>query len=181
MKVFTLGYQGMDLGAYIRELVKVGAGTVLDVRETAWSNRPDFVKSALRQGLADAEIGYVHVQTAGNPSEIRKAAKTPEECLSEYRCYLRRNRAAVEELYSFVRMAAEGGRPACLTCYERNPWKCHRSVLIELLLELDDSIQPIHLPTKLSRKWCSLESAPAKRESLRKSALINALLLPFPK
>lgn len=181
MKVFTLGYQGMDLGAYIRELAKVGAGTVLDVRETAWSNRPDFVKSALRQALARADIGYVHVQTAGNPAEIRRAAKSPDECLSEYRRYLRRNRDAVEELYSFVRMAAEGGRPACLTCYECNPRECHRSVLIELLLELDDSIQPIHLPTKLSKSWHPSESAPAKRESLRKSAFISPLLLPFPK
>lgn len=46
MKVFTLGYQGLDLSGYIRELVKVGSGVILDVRERAWSNRPDFVKTA---------------------------------------------------------------------------------------------------------------------------------------
>jgi uncharacterized protein (DUF488 family) len=179
MKVFTLGYQGMDLGAYIRELVKVGAGTVIDVREKAWSNRPDFVKATLQQGLAAAHIEYIHVQSAGNPSEIRKVARSADECLSKYRHYLKRNRAAVDELYSFVRLAFESGRPACLLCYERNPRSCHRSVLIELLLEIDSAIQPMHLPFRSSTELRPFESLPIRRESLMKSAFVHPLLLPI--
>jgi uncharacterized protein (DUF488 family) len=178
MKVFTLGYQGLDLGAYIRELVKVGVGTVLDVRETAWSNRPDFVKSSLQQGLDAAHINYVHVRRAGNPSRIRKAAKSSEECLSEYRRYLGGNLAAADELYSFVRMASERGRPACLLCYERNPRECHRSVLVERLLELDGSTRPIHLPFKSSTELLPFESPLPRHESLLKSAYIRHGLLP---
>jgi uncharacterized protein (DUF488 family) len=179
MKVFTLGYQGLDIGAYIRELVKVGAGTVLDVRERAWSNRPDFVKATLQQGLIDAGINYFHIHRAGNPSEIRKAAKSADECLSKYRRYLKHNQAGIGELYSFVRMAFEGGRPACLLCYERNPWECHRSVLIEFLIELDDSIQPIHLPFRSSTELRPFESLPIRQSSLLKSAFIHPLLLPI--
>lgn len=178
MKVFTLGYQGLDLGAYIRELVKVGAGTVIDVRETAWSNRPDFVKSTLYQGLDDARINYVHVRRAGNPSRIRKAASSTEECLSEYRQYLWQNLAAADELYSFVRMASEGGRPPCLLCYERDPRECHRSVLIERLLELDCSIRPIHLPFISSTQPLPFESPSPRHESLGKSSLARHGLLP---
>ena len=176
MRVFTLGYQGLDLGGYIRELVKVGAGTVLDVRERAWSNRPDFVKSSLDQGLRDANISYLHLQAAGNPSEIRKTAKTAEECLTKYRRYLLDNPDAVGELYSYVRMAAESGRPACLLCYERNPHDCHRSVLIEYLTELDDSIQPIHLPFRSSTELRPFEVAPRRRQTLLQSAFIHPLL-----
>lgn len=176
MRVFTLGYQGLDLGGYIRELVKVGAGTVIDVRERAWSNRPDFIKSSLNQGLHDAKIGYVHLQAAGNPSEIRKTAKSAEECLTRYRKYLRDNPDAVGELYSHVRMAAESRRPACLLCYERNPHECHRSVLIEQLIELDDLIQPIHLPFRSSTELHPFESAPRRSQTLLKSAFIHPLL-----
>ena len=178
MKVFTLGYQGLDLGAYTRELVKVGARTVLDVREKAWSNKPDFVKSTLQSGLAVAGVGYTHLPRAGNPSQIRKAAKSPDECLSTYRQYLNRNTVAVEELYSFVRMAFESGRTACLLCYERNPWECHRSVLIEFLLEIDGSLQPIHLPFKSSTELRPFESLPVRSASLLKSAFVNPLFLP---
>jgi uncharacterized protein (DUF488 family) len=146
MRIFTLGYEGLGLSGYADILRAFNVGVVLDVRERAWSQRPDFVKSKMDHGLALAGINYIHLQSAGNPSSIRKNVSTPEECLRLYREYLKSNQACVGELYSYARLAYESGRPACLTCYERNPQHCHRSVLIDALVEMDASIEPVHLP-----------------------------------
>jgi uncharacterized protein (DUF488 family) len=146
MRLFTLGYQGLSLEAYTQILREVGAGVVLDVRERAWSYRPEYVKSPFRDGLASFGLDYVHVKVAGNPAAIRKTARSAEECMLRYSEYLALHPEVVEELYSHVRAADERGYPACLTCYERVPDDCHRSVLILSLLESYPTIETTHLP-----------------------------------
>ncbi|MCA1567278.1 MAG: DUF488 domain-containing protein [Acidobacteria bacterium] len=174
MKLFTLGYQGLSLEAYALILQEAGAGVVLDVRERAWSYRPQYVKSPFRDGLASYGLDYVHLNVAGNPSAIRKTVNSTEECMLRYSEYLALHPEVVEELYSHVRAAAERGRPACLTCYEHLTADCHRSVLVNYLLEAYPAVEPVHLPLAVPE---TEDPLPAKR---RKSGRIAPSLLPVP-
>ncbi|HEX8708839.1 MAG TPA: DUF488 domain-containing protein [Pyrinomonadaceae bacterium] len=146
MRIYTLGYEGLGLEAYVDILRAFNVGVVLDVREKAWSQRPEFIKSKMDHGLAMAGIDYIHVQSAGNPSAIRKNVFTADECLRRYREHIKGKPGCVSELHALVKSASEADRPACLTCYERNPQHCHRSVLIDALIEMDVSVEPVHLP-----------------------------------
>jgi uncharacterized protein (DUF488 family) len=145
MKVFTLGYQGLDLEAYVKRLAESGVGLVLDVREKPWSRKPGFSRFRLEEALTVAGIGYVHVRSAGNPSSNRKTAKNSAECLSRYRQYLRSNGDCLEELLSFIRDADKMGRPACLTCYEKLHTECHRSILLSAISKTCRSLKAVHL------------------------------------
>src|SRR5260370_1236139 len=98
MKIFTLGYQGLNLQQYITLLEAADVAVVVDVRETAWSYKPGFSKSPLREGLNRAGIDYIHLKSAGNPSKNRKTARTTKECLSRYRRHLLSNPACLDEL-----------------------------------------------------------------------------------
>ena len=129
MKLFTLGYQNLNVELYVKSLVNAGVGIVLDVREHAWSQRPAFIKSNLRSSLLSAGIEYQHVKDAGNPSRNRKTARNATECLSRYRRHLKDHAGCLAELLTIIRNGSEAGRPACLTCYERESQNCHRSVL----------------------------------------------------
>ncbi len=170
MRIYTLGYQGLSAVSYIKILRASYVGVVLDVRENAWSYRPEFVKSPLEQALRKASIDYLHIRSAGNPSENRRTASSADECLSRYREYLYGNPQCIGELYSYIRMAYERGRPACLTCYERAQHQCHRSILIEFLKELEPAIEPVHLP---------LEIRPlTKPQSLLKTSFVGPRFLP---
>ncbi|HLL74854.1 MAG TPA: DUF488 domain-containing protein [Pyrinomonadaceae bacterium] len=173
MRVFTLGYQGLNLAAYVRELQRAGAGAVIDVREKPWSNRPDFIKGPLGDGLARGGIDYIHVAAAGNPASIRKTTASAEECLGRYREHLVAHPEAVEELYSYVRLAVEKGRPACLTCYERLPEHCHRSVLIEFLMRLDRRVSAVHLPLATSEDMRPFRRLGSPLRSLQETAFIH--------
>jgi len=145
VKVYTIGYERVRPESYVLALVDAGVGTVLDVREYAWSYRSEFVKSVLERNLRAAGIAYIHCKAAGNPSVIRKTSKDLDECMLRYRMHLIEHPSVLQELLVLIREAIVEGRSACLTCYEREPGKCHRSVLVEELLRLEPQLVPIHL------------------------------------
>ena len=173
MKIFTLGYQGLSPELYIRSLINAGVGTVIDVREHAWSQRPEFVKAPFKKTLASSNIQYQHIKAAGNPSENRKTARSAAECLGRYRTYLRSSPECLRTLLIAIEKAEQSGRPACLTCFERRYEECHRSVLIEELKLLESSLSPIHLEPFVAPK-----KKKAKRSSSTPSLLITAFVGP---
>ncbi len=145
MKIFTLGYQGLNLQQYISVLEAADVAIVVDVRETAWSYKRGFSKFPLREGLSGAGIDYVHLKSAGNPSKNRKTARTTKECLSRYRRHLLSNPACLDELCNLLHSAKRDGRSICLTCFERHPHECHRSILVTELENRLSNLEPIHL------------------------------------
>jgi uncharacterized protein (DUF488 family) len=143
--VFTLGYEGISLDTYVRTLLDHGVGIVLDVRETPWSRKPGFSKAVLESALASSGIRYAHLRSCGNPTEIRKSGASTHEVLERYREYLGGHGKIVEDLLILVEEWAGGGRPACLTCFERAPEACHRSVLTDALTARRPGLEVTHL------------------------------------
>ena len=178
MKVYTLGYQGLNIAEYIRLLREADVRRVFDVRDRAWSQRPDFVKSSLQYELARAGIDYVHTPYVGNPPEIRKRAKSAADCLRKFRKHILRNAEAVKRLLCLIEDANRSNQASCLTCYERDAQDCHRSVLIDQFVLLDSRIEVIHLPLPERRRLTSLY---ARNDSLQKTAYVQPLLLPLRK
>src|SRR5882724_9944677 len=150
MKVYTLGYQGINQDKYIETLTEAGVGIVIDVRETPWSHKRGFCKTALAEGLNANGIDYLHLKSAGNPSANRKSAKSIDECLSRYRVYIEDNNSCIPELLNHITIASLLGRPACLTCFEHLPSECHRTVLTDILEEMEAGIQVVHLPMRVN-------------------------------
>jgi uncharacterized protein (DUF488 family) len=142
---YTLGYQGLDVYTYVRTLRDAGVGVVVDVRETPWSYKRSFCKSALSLELSKAGIEYVHVRSAGNPKENRRTAPTREECLKRYRKHLSSNPEAVTDLMEVIKLAAKRKKSTCLTCYEKEPQECHRSILATALQKSSAKVTAIHL------------------------------------
>jgi uncharacterized protein (DUF488 family) len=145
MTLFTLGYEGISLDTYVRTLVESGVGIVLDVRETPWSRKQGFSKAPLEAALASSGIRYAHLRACGNPSEIRKSGSETSDILARYREHLTDHPKIADDLLILVEQAAEGGRPACLTCFERSPDACHRSVLADALTERRPDLEVVHL------------------------------------
>ncbi len=178
MRIFTIGYQNLTADLYVRALVNAGVGLLIDVREHAWSQRPEFVKSALQNSLSKAGIEYCHLKSAGNPAANRKSATSAAECMKRYRHYLTDNPNCLSSLLSMLRVAEESGRLGCLTCYERRPEDCHRSVLIWELIRLDPDLIPIHLePSNDPKK--KKTSVVKQPRSLLSDSFLTPSLLPF--
>lgn len=145
MKLYTLGYQGIDIAKYVKTLRKAGVGIVIDVRETPWSYKRGFCKTALSAELSKAGIEYVHLRSAGNPKENRRTASSTQECLRRYRHHLRNDQKGLLDLIAVLRSAKKRNLSACLTCYERAPYECHRSVLAASVLRRTAKATAVHL------------------------------------
>ena len=130
MKIYTIGYEGVTMDEFVGALQRAGVEQVIDVRALPLSRRPGFSKTPLRNALAEAGIGYVHLKALGTPKEGRDAAKKGDVATltQVYDGQLELPEAQVQAAQMRELAAA---RPSALLCYERDPACCHRTLLIE--------------------------------------------------
>ena len=130
----TIGYEGKTLDEFIGELKQAGVALILDVRAVAASRRPGFSKTALSNALRENGIDYRHYRALGTPAAGREAARKGRTALMReiYAVQLETPEAelALEQL-----LGDAGERHAALLCYEREAAGCHRTMLVERVLE----------------------------------------------
>ncbi|MSO75909.1 MAG: DUF488 domain-containing protein [Alphaproteobacteria bacterium] len=126
--LFTIGYQGYGLDAFIARLRANNVSQLVDVRAVAWSRKPGFAKRQLADALEAAGIAYSHVQALGTPKAGRAAAKSGDRRAFEtlFHAHLARPEAvaAVADVGAMATAA-----PICLMCLERDPGDCHRTLV----------------------------------------------------
>lgn len=141
-ELFTIGYEGATIDAFLDTLEQAGVKTLVDVRAVPLSRKAGFSKRALATALGQRGIGYRHLQRLGTPTEGRNAARKGDVATMR-RIYLDHLAApdALAEMAMLVDEARE--RPSALLCFEREPAACHRSILVEQLGAPD--LEPAHL------------------------------------
>lgn len=123
--LFTFGYEGLDIAAFVARLHEAQVRTIVDVRELPLSRKKGFSKNALREHLAAVGIDYVHVPALGCPKEIRdhyRASVDWSRYTRDFLAYLQTQDASVRELAQRSRAAT-----ACLVCFEADYTMCHRT------------------------------------------------------
>jgi uncharacterized protein (DUF488 family) len=129
--LYTLGYEQRTVAEFVSMLKDAGVGVLVDVRETPWSHKPGFSKRALAEHLAAEGIEYVHAGFAGNPKRLRDRAETGADALALYAAHLSARPGIVDQLDRLVLTCHRQGKRVCLTCLERRPEDCHRSILAD--------------------------------------------------
>ena len=143
MNLFTIGYEGETLPAFIARLQSAGVKVLIDVRAIAASRRPGFSKTVLSASLAEAGIDYVHLRALGTPASGRQAARAGRtaEMRAIYAEHLEGPEAQLALLHA-GEIAAE--RPAALLCYEKDAATCHRAMVAErVCVHLDCAIRDL--------------------------------------
>jgi uncharacterized protein (DUF488 family) len=134
LNLYTLGYEGLDVAAFIACLKRAAVRQVVDVRENPFSRKPGFSKTALAGALLAEGIEYVHAVELGCPREIRERHKRDRDWgryEAAFREYLGSQGAAVA---SVARLARE--KAICLVCFEADFNRCHRSLVGEAAVAL---------------------------------------------
>lgn len=129
MNVYSIGYQGASPDSLSSALVTAGVRQLIDVRAIAWSQRPQFRKTALATALAAVGIEYVHCKSAGNPYRPVQGQPTSwEDCALKYTRHLEANRSVVDDVLSLATAT-----PSALFCFEAQTCDCHRGILLSAL------------------------------------------------
>ncbi|KTC20412.1 hypothetical protein AO391_02940 [Pseudomonas marginalis ICMP 9505] len=146
MNLYTAGYEGLSIDAFIARLKQAGIDKVLDVREYPLSRKKGFSKNAFAECLGAQGIAYEHSRPLGCPKPIRKQYKEDgnwANYASEFRAYIRTQGAVLDALVS---SAAE--QRVCMVCYEADANFCHRSLIAEAAEEVKASLETHHLPLR---------------------------------
>lgn len=156
MALMTLGYEGLDVDAFLRELQANAVGTLIDVRELPLSRKKGFSKSALAAHATAVGIQYLHVAALGCPRQIRKDYHGDhdwERYRKRFNAYLQTQRTALEMLLGLAKKQV-----CCLVCFEADYRVCHRSLIAAALAR--SAGMPIrHLAVKPPTSFAGLEPA----------------------
>lgn len=134
--IFTIGYEDRTIAEFLDRLKKHGVNTLIDVREIPFSRKRDFSKTRLSEHLEAAGIKYIHIGKLGSPRELRKKLhedKDYDSFFDKYKAYLETLNGDMEELYENI-IARD---VSCFMCMERDPFKCHRTVVAKKIKEID--------------------------------------------
>lgn len=127
-KLYTIGYEGAELGQFLKTLMDAGVEHVIDIRDVPVSRKRGFSKAALSTALSDSGIGYSHLKALGDPKPGREAMRRGDYSVfvDIYAAHLGQP-AAQDALKEAVEIA--GVKPSVLLCFERNPKRCHRTIV----------------------------------------------------
>jgi len=123
--LYTFGYEGLAIEAFIARLQQLGIASVVDVRELPLSRKKGFSKSAFCEHLKAAGIGYFHVPALGCPKPVRNRYRQDGDWkayTSDFLDYLNSQKPTVSELAKFASRST-----VCLVCFEADAAQCHRS------------------------------------------------------
>lgn len=154
--LFTVGYEGMTIDAYLNILVSNNIAVLVDVRKNPISMKYGFSKTRLSDYARIAGIAYTHIPDLGIPSNLRQEldSKAAYQNLFDYYSshILPDHNDALERLKAIV---SDHGRVA-ITCFEADYQFCHRHKVTEYLGNDPDFTTPI---VHLSRNCvCSADS-----------------------
>ncbi len=134
-RLFTIGYEGKNLDAFLDHLEENTITCLLDVREIAFSRKKGFSKTALSEALEGRGIQYVHLKELGSPTPLRKELRSSGDYGKFFQGmdkHLDTQRESIEQAYSHVTKTR-----CCLMCYENLAAMCHRKVVARKIKERD--------------------------------------------
>lgn len=142
-RLFTIGYEGVSLEAYITQLILKDIKVLCDVRKNAYSRKFGFSKAQLQKACIGVGIRYVHIPELGIESEKRQELKTQSDYNSLFAEY---EKNSLKENWHYLNIIVDllktEGRVA-LTCFEKSPLMCHRSRVAKAVLSLPQVDVPL--------------------------------------
>lgn len=141
-KCFTIGYGNEPAGRFIASLHRNGIDTVVDVRTTPYSKfRPDFNRENLSKILASGNISYRYLGDTLGGRYTNPALLLPDGSV-DYRKVREtgRFRDGIVQLIAII----SSGKTVALLCAEKEPERCHRSLLVAPGL-VEKGVEVIHI------------------------------------
>jgi hypothetical protein len=141
----TIGYEGGSIEHYLNRLIRNDIRLLVDVRKNPISRKYGFSKNTLAKLTASVGVEYIHIPELGIESADRKNLATQKDRDRVFDNYeltvLKDQEVALQDLLSLH----TSSKRIALTCFEKEHSQCHRSRVVNKLLELDSKLDVAHL------------------------------------
>jgi uncharacterized protein (DUF488 family) len=132
--LFTIGYEGRSVEAFVNTLIQNDIRLLCDVRKNPISRKFGFSIGKLGHIMENVKIKYVHIPDLGIESDKRCSLNAPEDykrLFDDYKKTLPRRKVCLEEVYTLLRTNTR----IALMCFERSPEMCHRHVIRDYIVD----------------------------------------------
>lgn len=136
--LFTIGYEGISLEAYLVRLLQHDIKVLVDVRNNPLSMKYGFSKSQLKKYCASLGIDYVHIPEVGIQSYQRQELNTQSDYDKLFAVYRKNNLSKTITSQNEILKLLKQHKRIALTCFEANICQCHRKHLAEAIENLPD-------------------------------------------
>lgn len=133
-RIWTVGHSNRTSELFIAVLRHHGIEAIADVRRHPGSRRlPQFMSATLEAELAAHGIAYEWIEELGGRRKASPGPSTSAWRNTSFRGYAEHLKSAefARGLQKLLRMAAE--RPTAMMCAEVLWWRCHRSLVSDVL------------------------------------------------
>lgn len=144
--IYTIGHSTRSGSEFVALLREHGVELLVDVRQFPGSRKwPQFGAADLAANLASAGIGYRHLPALGGrrrPQPESENTYWQHPSFRAYADYMARPEfaAGLQEL-----AAAAQGQSVAIMCAEAVPWRCHRQLIADALV--DRGFHVLHILT----------------------------------
>lgn len=141
--IYTLGYEGITLEAYINKLIKNDIKLLCDIRKNPFSRKFGFSYKALSNILPKFDIEYVHIPQLGIESNKRQNLDDKlayKKLFDEYKTTLPDREKALAQVLDLQKKY----KRIALTCFEKSHHECHRHCVSDYLSR-NHKAQTVHL------------------------------------
>ncbi len=134
--MFTIGYQGVSLEAYLNKLVKNDIRVLIDVRNNPLSQKFGFSKSQLDKYCKGLGITYLHFGDVGIEAEYRQELRTQKDYDQLFENYKKKTLPKTLQTQMKLLELLKINQRVALTCFEADICQCHRKHLSEAITKL---------------------------------------------
>ena len=135
LPILTIGHSTHPIEQFIKLLRQHGVERLVDIRTIPRSrHNPQFNSAALAKSVEDERIGYVHLKELGGLRHPRRDSINVGWRNASFRGYADYMQTAeFEQALRRLLQLCEDKRCAAM-CAEAVPWRCHRSLLADVLV-----------------------------------------------
>jgi uncharacterized protein (DUF488 family) len=131
--VFSNGYEGLTIDAFLNKLISNNITIVVDVRNNPQSMKYGFSKKSFKQYIESVGMKYIHIPELGIPSAMRKGlgeSVSHTVLFQKYETELLPKQGI--EIKQLLDLTNQNERIA-LVCFEADHHFCHRHTMVEHL------------------------------------------------
>jgi len=141
--LFTIGYEGVSLEAYLNKLIKLDVKVLCDVRKNSFSMKYGFSKSQLKTACEGVGIQFYHFPEVGIDSADRRNLQNRADRDRLFQQYtsevIPRTQSTQENILDLLHKHHR----VAITCFEAQSCDCHRSHLAIALTQLPEFVYEI--------------------------------------
>lgn len=144
--LYTIGYEGISLEAYLNRLIKNDVKILVDVRNNPLSMKFGFSKTQLKGFCENVGIQYIHIPEVGIQSKYRQQLNSQTDYDKLFDLYRKNNLTKTLSHQEKILALLKEKKRIALTCFEADICQCHRKHLAEAISGLPEwSFQLRHI------------------------------------